>query len=140
MELVVDANVFLAAFLKEAVTRELLLDSRLTLYAPEHLISELSHHLNRSASFRKRVLISNDELQNLFQILTQRIQTFSKAVYSRYTDESIMLAAHREDSHYLALALHLNIPIWSNDKGFKNQNKVRVYSTSELIKELERRS
>ena len=34
MELVVDANILIASFLKEAKTRELLLDARFTLYAP----------------------------------------------------------------------------------------------------------
>ena len=138
MELIVDANVLLASFLKEAVTRELLLDSRLALFAPEHLITKIANHLRQDSSFRKRVSLSNQDLKNLFEILTQRIQTFPKRTYLRLMNEAAALAAHQEDSHYLALALHLNIPLWSNDKGFKSQTKVQVYSTSELIKILER--
>lgn len=133
MELVVDANVLLASFLKEAVTRELLLDSRLSLFAPEHLITEISKHLRRSASLRKRISLSNEDLQKLFGALTQHVQTFEKKVYFYQMAEAMNLAAHREDAHYLALALHLNIPIWSNDKGLKQQNTVEVYSTQQLI-------
>ena len=40
MELVVDTNVVVAGFLRSAVTRELLLDERLTLWAPEYLLTE----------------------------------------------------------------------------------------------------
>ena len=40
MELVVDANILIAAFLKAALTRALLIDERLVLFAPAHLISE----------------------------------------------------------------------------------------------------
>ena len=35
---------------------------------------------------------------------------------------------------YFALALKLNCGIWSNDKKLKNQDKVKVYSTEDLLK------
>ncbi|MEI6732208.1 MAG: PIN domain-containing protein, partial [archaeon] len=38
-----------------------------------------------------------------------------------------------KDAMYLALALKLNCPIWSNDKLLKNQTQIKVYSTSELM-------
>lgn len=136
MKLVVDANVLLAAFLKEATTRELLLDSRLLLFAPEHLITEISQHLKRSASLRKRISLSSEELQSLFETLTYHVQTFSKKNYLHHMDEALRFAAHHEDAHYLALALHLKIPIWSNDKCFMRQNMVQIYSTSDLIRQL----
>lgn len=37
---------------------------------------------------------------------------------------------------FFALALKLNCPIWSNENLHKKQSKVKIYSTSELIKEL----
>lgn len=99
MELIVDANILLAAFLKEAVTRELLLDERLHLFAPEHLLSETA----RPASYQSHML------------------------------KATALAAHKEDAPYLALALARNMALWSNDRGFKQQSIVTVYSTAELI-------
>jgi len=38
------------------------------------------------------------------------------------------------DVPYLALALKLNCPVWSNDRKLKNQNAVRIYSTQEIIR------
>ena len=35
---------------------------------------------------------------------------------------------------YFALELKLNWGIWSNDKKLKEQNKVKVYSTEDLLK------
>ena len=134
MQLVVDANVLLASLLKEAVTRELLLDSRLSLFAPEHLISETLRHLKSNAAVRKRIHLSGQALEELFYFLTQEIETTPKKSYSACMKEALSLAPHAEDAPYLALALSLNLPIWSNDKGLKYQNKVIVYSTSELIK------
>ena len=136
MELVVDANVLLASFLKEAVTRELLLDSRLTLYAPEHLLSEISRHLAKSASLRRRIKLSNEELQTLFRLLTMNIRTIPKQSYKHLWGKALALAPHKEDAPYLAVALLQEIPIWSNDSGMKDQNEVKVYTTPEILRSL----
>lgn len=133
MELVVDANVLLASFLKKAVTRELLLDSRLTLYAPEHLLSETSRHVAKSAALRSRIHLSNEELQTLFRLLTMNIRTVPKQSYKHLLGKAFALAPHREDAPYLAVALLYRIPIWSNDRGLKNQNVVKIYTTADLI-------
>jgi predicted nucleic acid-binding protein len=39
-----------------------------------------------------------------------------------------------KDVDYFALALKLNCGIWSNDKVLKQQNKVQIYSTAEIMK------
>ena len=139
MELVVDANVLLASLLKEAVTRELLLDSRLTLCAPEHLLSETSRHLAKSAILRKRIRLSNEDIQKLFEILTMNIRTIPKQSYHRFVGQALTLAPHIEDSPYLAVALSREIPIWSNDRGLKNQSIVKIYTTAELLTVLNQR-
>lgn len=139
MELVVDANILLSSFLKEAVTRELLLDSRLTLFAPEYLIFETSRHIQRSADLRKRIRLTNDGLQELFIILTRNIQIIPYRSYKTHWTEALLLAPHKEDVPYLALAVLLSVPIWSNDKGFKKQSRVTIYSTFELVKLLGKR-
>lgn len=134
MELIVDANVLLSSLLKDAITRELLLDARLALFAPEHLLLETSHHLKQSSELRKRMRLSDQELQELFSLLTGRIKTISKEVYNPFFQEAETLAPHFEDAPYLAIALFLNLPIWSNDKGLMGQEKVKIFSTQELIR------
>ncbi len=133
MELVIDANVLLAALLKEAITRELLLDARLRLCAPEHLISETLRHLKTNAPLRKRIQLSAKDLEELFYLLTQEIETIPKKEFISQMNEAFNVAPHKEDAPYLALALSRNIPIWSNDKGIHTQSKVKVYTTKELI-------
>lgn len=136
MELVVDANVLLSSFLKEAITRQLLLDARLALFAPEYLITEVSRHISRNANLRKRIRLSSDELKELFTILTRDIQTVPQSSYRTFWAEALSLSPHKEDAPYFAVALLLKIPIWSNDKGYKGQSEVKVYSTADLIETL----
>ncbi len=139
MELVVDANILLAALLKDAVTRELLVDSRLRLYAPEYLVSETLHHLKADADLRRRIPLQTAELQELFYQLTQEIETVPRKLYISQLAHALKIAPHRQDAHYLALALVFNMPVWSNDRGMCDQSEVKVYKTGEIIAMLGRR-
>ncbi|RLG24822.1 hypothetical protein DRN85_07025 [Methanosarcinales archaeon] len=38
-----------------------------------------------------------------------------------------------DDIDLLALALKLNCPIWSQEKTFKSQSRIKVFSTSDLL-------
>ena len=49
------------------------------------------------------------------------------------------LISHETDIPFLALALELDIPLWSNDPHFKQQSLVKVFTTEELIKVLSSR-
>ncbi|OGX35425.1 MAG: hypothetical protein A3C36_01650 [Omnitrophica WOR_2 bacterium RIFCSPHIGHO2_02_FULL_52_10] len=140
MQLVVDANILLAAFLRKALTRELLLDARLELAAPEHLLSETRRHLLRDASIGKRIGLPVEQIETLFFLLTSRIQVFPQVSYRSFMKQALQLAAHREDAPYLALALMLNSAVWSNDKGMKEQTAVAVHTTSELLSILQEMS
>ena len=133
MDLVVDVNILFASFLKEAKTRELLLDMRLNLYAPENLISEASRHLEKEMPLRKRIHFSDEVLGKLVRFLTHRIEIIPLRFYKSYLREALILAPHEEDAPYLAAALALHIPIWSNDKGLKEQKAVKIYSTHDLL-------
>jgi predicted nucleic acid-binding protein len=53
--------------------------------------------------------------------------------FIRYAAEAETLAPHAKDVQYFALALAYDAAIWSNEKAFKNQPKVRIYSTAELL-------
>ena len=137
MELVVDANILLSCFLKEGMTRALFLDDRLRLFSPEHLLFETKRHLRGDAPFRKRIRLEITELESLFEILALRVSVVPESSFKSFIEEALRLAAHPEDAPYLALALYLRIPLWSNDFGFKRQRKTVVYTTAELIRRLE---
>ncbi|MBI2095854.1 MAG: hypothetical protein HYT89_06770 [Candidatus Omnitrophica bacterium] len=133
MELIVEANILLAALLKEAITRELLLDSRLKLYAPEHLISETLHLLKKNKKIQRRIGLTPKALEETFYLITQDIETHPRKTYASSLAEAKKIAPHSEDAPYLALALALNIPVWSNDQGIHAQSKVKVYTTKALL-------
>ena len=73
----------------------------------------------------------------LFSLLERKIEVYSQEKYEEFLSEAGNISPHGKDVHkddpYFALALSLNAPIWSDEKAFKNQSKVKVFSTSDLI-------
>lgn len=137
MQLVIDANILVAAFLKAAATRNLLLDERLELFSPEHLLVEGRKVLKERLARKKG--LTESAFDQLFSLLTNNIHVLAKEEYASHFANSLEVAPHEEDAPYLACALHLGIPLWSNDSGMKTQTLVKVISTEELLKKLAER-
>ena len=77
-----------------------------------------------------------DELKFIlfFSVLEKKIETISRSEYDNFLPKSKEIAPHIKDAPYFALALSLNCPIWSDEKAFKKQSAVKIFSTAELIK------
>jgi predicted nucleic acid-binding protein len=140
LDLVVDANILVAAAMRSSVTRELLIHDGLCLRLPEAGRREVGKVLT-SGPVRKRLgELSIADIRNALSILTSRIRFEPAFLYQRELPRAKSLVAHDEDAPYMALALHHRIGIWTNDKGFHQQSEVSVYSTSQLAKSLLRPS
>ncbi len=46
---------------------------------------------------------------------------------------AIMNTIDPDDSEFLALALEINVPIWSHDKHFEKQNLVQVVKSRDIL-------
>ena len=49
---------------------------------------------------------------------------------------ALRLVSYPEDAPFIALSLSKSIPLLSEDKALKKQSSFKVFTTSELIKEL----
>lgn len=136
MRLVIDANILVAAFLKAATTRSLLLDESFKLFSPQHLLVEGRKVLKERLSGKRE--LTESIFDQLFSLLTNDIQVLAKEEYASYFVKALEIAPHKEDTPYLACALHLGAPLWSNDAGMKDQSLVKVLSTTELLEELKK--
>ncbi len=133
MRLVVDANILVAALLKDSTTRELLLEEDLELFAPESLLTEIKNLL-RNTKVRSRLPLSDNALFELTEAIFSRIIFFPEKSFLSFIKDSAKTAPHIEDAPYLALARALKIPLWSNDAALKEQSEAKVLTTPELIK------
>lgn len=132
MQLVVDTNIIISALLKNAITRELLWKENFEFFAPEHIKVELEK-LVKIPNFRKRLYIGDTELGDLIDLIFKNIRVLPENIYNPFNKKARFLVQHPHDIPFIALALALRIPLWSNDNELREQSSVMVYSTKELL-------
>ena len=77
--------------------------------------------------------LSRYEFDIFVSLISSEIEFVQYPEIKKFIPEAKEITPDINDAEYFALALKLNCSIWSNDKRLKQQNKVKVYSTSELM-------
>jgi len=127
MRLVVDTSIIFSLFKSSSFTNKLLQDNKLRLFAPKSLSEELFKY---STLISAKSGISEDRVLNDIALLSKLIDFRTPSQSSLETADKLI--SHKTDVPFLALALELRIPIWSNDAHFKEQSSIRVFTTEEL--------
>ncbi len=130
MELIVDANILFAMFIRDGVTTDLAFEKSFQLIAPEFIIDEFIKY-KKEISFKSKR--SPENFIQLMHLLMKVITIIPSEEYCDFIDESLEISPDENDAMYFALALRRNSPIWSNDKKLKEQDKVKIYSTKEIM-------
>jgi len=132
MQVTIDANVLFAALIKGDETRKLLTKPELRIFAPAFIFAEL---LKYKSEILKKSKGSEDELNYLIVILLKNISLVNDKELAPFIPAAQTLTSDIKDISYFACALYKDTVIWSNDKEFKKQKRVRVFTTDEMIKE-----
>jgi predicted nucleic acid-binding protein len=131
---VVDANTIFSALLSKGRTFEVFVSNsllrRVDFIAPEFLFLEIGKHFDE---ILERSKLSSEELPRVFGFIKEEIEFVPFDEFIRYATEAETLAPHAKDIQYFALALAYDAAIWSNEKAFKDQSEVKIYSTAELL-------
>lgn len=131
MILVIDANILFAALIKDSVTAALLFADEIQLVTPEFVLEEFSSYKKVLLAKTKR---TETQFKEIVLLLKEIIAIVPQEEYEVYLEKAERFSPDPKDVAYLALALKLKCGIWSNDKKLKEQEKVRIYSTSEIMK------
>jgi predicted nucleic acid-binding protein len=135
MRLVVDANELFAGIIArgkelQSWTLDILFSDEVEFFAPFRLLAELEKNRDE---IRDKSGFSSMDFEAFVSILKLRVGFIPIEQFLDEIPEAKKLAPHLKDVEYFALALKLDCPIWSNEKAFKKQSKVKVFSTSDLI-------
>ena len=132
MDLVIDANIIFAALIKDDFTRFLLFRENITLCAPEFIFTEIEKY---SKEIYRKSGRTHEELENVLNVLIRRIHIIPKEEIIQFIAHTKTISPDPKDVPYMALPLKRKIPIWSNDKKLKNNQKtITVYTTEEINK------
>lgn len=130
MKLVVDTNILFSFFWKNSLTKRLLISSNLELLSPEKAIFEINKH---KEEIKKKTNLTEKEFNGFFKELKSIIQIIKKDEYSSFLREAQQISPDIADSEFFALCIKYSCALWSNDNFLKNQNKIRVFNTDEII-------
>lgn len=131
MRLIIDANELFSFFNKKSKARELSLLPKIKLYSPMFVIEEINKY---KKDISKKFNLTELQFKIIEKLFYNVINIVGIEEFSEFIKEAETISPDPKDVEYFALALKLNCPIWSEDKKLKNQDKVEVLSTSEILK------
>ena len=79
---------------------------------------------------------TREELVTIMHQLHQVITVVPQDEYERYMERAKKISPDEKDVMYVALALKMKCGIWSNDGRLKEQSKVTICNTKELLDQL----
>ncbi|MEW6214003.1 MAG: PIN domain-containing protein [Nitrospirota bacterium] len=128
-KLAADANVILSAVAGKAALR-VFLQKDIEIVTTQFNIDEVREYLS--------IIAAKYELRE--EILESQLKLLPLRIYQQgFYKDFLHIASKRlsekdeDDIELLALAMKLKIPVWSNDRDFKNSG-VEVYTTAMLLK------
>ena len=136
MELVADTNIVIAAVLRPGITRGLVFYPGFRLYSPKQMVSEIEAHQEELV---RKSQLAEDVYEEILNTVLSSITLVSEPDYLEFEELARVVSPDHDDWAFFAVALQRNCAIWSNEKRLKNQKKVEVYNTEELLELLKRR-
>lgn len=131
--LIVDANAIISALLRGAALSVFQNPKIKRFLTTDFTLGEVKHYVPRLA---RKLRLPEEILHLDLELLPLKL--YPREAYSEKLKEarSILLARDPNDIDLLALAFHLKLPIWSNDKDFQGTG-TKIYTTAQLLKLLE---
>tara|TARA_Y100000310_G_C20500436_1_gene723708 strand:- start:321 stop:743 length:423 start_codon:yes stop_codon:yes gene_type:complete len=130
LEFVVDTNILFTYFWKQSFTKKILMNQKLRLFSPEFSLEEIN---NYKSEIIKKTNITEKEFNNIRMDLAIAVEFIPITEYKEFLKQALKTTPDKNDIDFIALALKLKLPIWSNDSLLKNQDKVKIFSTSDLM-------
>lgn len=136
MRLIVDTNIIISALIKNSTTRYIITHIDAELITIGFSKKEIS---NYKAMILEKASINELEFEAILGELKEKLIILDDRIIQKNMIEAfkIMGPIDQNDTPFIAAALATNSDIWSDDKHFERQNKVKVWKTKDLGKKCE---
>lgn len=132
MKVTIDANILFTCLIKDGETRRIWFTKNIELFAPKFVLKEFLKYRKIIYSKFKG---SKEDFSNLLENAMAEIKLADDEELVSYLQAVKTLTRDEKDWLYLACALKEDTIIWSNDKEFKKQKRIKIKTTEEMIKE-----
>lgn len=132
MEVVIDSNIVISALIRDSLTRKIILDSNHRFYAPEFLRTEIEKY---EGLITEKSNLNESDVETLLNLVLSEVEILPIESYEDKLskDEDLIGDEDIKDVPFLAVALHKECGIWSDDQDLQHQEKVEVKTTEEII-------
>lgn len=135
---VVDTNVLISALINpDSIVWEVIGVEELDFLVPGLAVDEIEAHKglieDKLASQERK-----EEYEYLISEIFRPVVIVPSSVYEKNVKQAyeIMKSVDEKDTEFLALALTYDIPIWSDNGDFQEQDEAEVYTTEQIVEEL----
>lgn len=137
MRFVVDTNVLFSFFWKNSPTKNIM--SKHKLVAPILSLKEINKY---ESLIKSKTNLSKKDFSILKEQLAMNVDFVDEKEYCNLFKQAEKISnsfsgddkeEFLNDLDFFALALKLNLPIWSNDKLLKKQSSIQVFNTIEVL-------
>jgi predicted nucleic acid-binding protein len=132
MKIIIDTNRIMTAIIRDKTTRAILFNEKFEFFMPERGINEILKH---KPELCEKSRLSGDEFDILLSYILERVVVVPKLYFEKFIDEARNLIKDAGDFPFIALCMALKADgVWTEDKHFLNQGKVKVFRTSDMIR------
>ena len=128
--MIIDSNILFSLMKPDSSASKIFELSPFKIVAPEFIKSELDEH---EEECMKRSGLIKQEFKARRTYIEAKVTFISVKTYKKFLKKAIKALDDVDDVPYIALALALRTPVWSNDPDLKKQSLVDIFTTRELI-------
>ena len=136
MKLIVDSNRIVAALIKDSYSRKILLHGNLELLTIQVSEKDIEKY---KQDILKKAKLTEYQFNLIYERLQEKFTHLDDGIIETKMKEAkkIMDPIDKDDTPFIAAALATKSAVWSDDKHFEKQDKVKILKTKELIKLLQ---
>ncbi|MCS4541250.1 MAG: PIN domain-containing protein [Euryarchaeota archaeon] len=136
MKIVIDANMIIAALVKDSKAREIIMSNKFEFVSPDFVFDEIYKY---ESEICEKAGLTKDEFELLMALIFEKITIITADEYEAYKENAkAIMKEDVKDVPYVACYLALNCnSIWTNDPDYEGKKEIRVFSTAELLKLME---
>ncbi len=132
MKLIVNTNRIIAALIKDSTSRKILQNEKLEFYTINFGKSEIDKYKDEII---EKSGTTEEEFNSVLTILLQNISIVPDLEIQAKMNEAkeIMDSIDPKDTPFIAAAMAVQCDIWSDDRHFEKQDKVKCWKTKDLL-------
>ncbi len=132
MKLVIDANIIVAALIRESITRKVIGSGKFELFSPDFILEEVYKYKDYICS--KSGLLK-EEFELVMALVFEQVTIIPKESYESKIGDAKKVIEDIKDVPYVACYLALKCDaIWTSDKDFEGKKGIITKTTDELLK------